>query len=302
MEKMSTGFPSDNIEQSNIYYRTLSLIADTDAYVLPEKKSHFKLQVDKYHKKFKMMLGSPEIEKSQALLKYVTDVANEFRRGSNGNWQAIEAVCTDLRRAQERLVRRSELQHPRNKASFTSALRWIVDRGHAEDLELLLEIKTSPPFTSEEITLLLDLVEPRILNRARIPFVENPWIAECAQSRSIDRDEELSVLSEILRASQQQVYSLKELAQKRECRSIFRRAAVKRLVQLAPDQATLQLLRGLYDRSEPDEDLRVRSYEAYRYLRVLTGSPLDAVEKAQDKKDGSSDPSPRMRWLMSLDD
>ncbi len=137
-----------------------------------------------------------------------------------------------------------------------------------------------------------------------LPGNPNEWIVMCKQGVSLNPDERVRLLTEILNTSTGQGIGLMELAGAVDCQSIFRCAAVDRLVQIEPNRKTILFLLKLIDpRSKQDEDLRITAYEAYKFL-VPSDNSVSGVVAARTRgsRRKPSDPSPRINWLMSLDD
>lgn len=126
------------------------------------------------------------------------------------------------------------------------------------------------------------------------------WITHSLQALS--PTEEAALLTEILKTPKEHATALEELAQARQCRSLFRRAALDQYAKSVGFKAE-GLLESLtnYQR-EPDEEIRLL---AFQWLVELLSSRGITLRGSSSRLGGwtenlLNDPSPRVRWLATL--
>jgi hypothetical protein len=152
----------------------------------------------------------------------------------------------------------------------------------------------------------------------------------CRQASLLDRSEKLELVGEILSLGKDRKQDLEELMKSADCPAVFRCAAIDQYVQQClsqeaetgpPPHAQVAWLQELFN-SEEDEDVRTRLYTVLSYfsqkewtttVRVKGATPVrtrGAVKRrtprgsapADWRERASRDPSPRLRWLASLQD
>jgi hypothetical protein len=106
--------------------------------------------------------------------RFIEELQESAKASCNGSWQDVapgwqdvhtraEALEKGLREEREKRMR--EIAHPASEGDFLTNLRWLVERGKEDDLRLLQSLKHNPPYTSDEISQLLDLAMQRIQER-----------------------------------------------------------------------------------------------------------------------------------------
>lgn len=131
------------------------LIHEVQELILPEKRASFEIEKITWHQ--------------AALIDLVRRIKGaEY---ANGNMNKIKGRVQERLRELERAKRRLQLQHPPNRAEFETALRWMAEQGDAEELDLLRQVRASPPYTSETIEHLFEEADERICERVYDPQV-----------------------------------------------------------------------------------------------------------------------------------
>lgn len=97
---------------------------------------------------------------SSHLLSSINSLGLSFEQ----NKQA-EAKVKELRGELEPLYRLVQLFHPESKENFITSIWWFSQQGKAKVLDALLQVRTKPPFKSEEIMLLLEQAQKEICKR-----------------------------------------------------------------------------------------------------------------------------------------
>ncbi len=125
------------------------------------------------------------------------------------------------------------------------------------------------------------------------------WIARSVQALS--PADEAALLTEILETSKEQAPALGELAEARQCRSLFRRAALDQYAKYEGPGAEL-FLETLTDyRREPDEDIRLIAFQWLVELIAPHGTLVRGAKGLGGWEEHLlNDPSPRVRWLAAL--
>ncbi len=131
---------------------------------------------------------------------------------------------------------------------------------------------------------------------------KNKWLIECQEGYLTDESKKVEVLEEILKAEKKKAPELKEIATHTDIMPIFRRNAIRRLVNIKHDMNTATFLRGIFLNQEDDEDVRCMAYEEYRYLKIINHQPSIEQERAYDKSLMPNEKSRRMEWLTSMRD
>lgn len=130
----------------------------------------------------------------------------------------------------------------------------------------------------------------------------NRWWDICRQNSKADEETKVDVLEEILRAPKENAQDLKRLADNRDNHGIYRRNAIRRLVNIEPNLDTAEWLRGVFLDQENDDDVRAFAYEDYRYLRIINGKPSTEKERMHDRSLMPNERSLRMKWLTRMKD
>lgn len=102
---------------------------------------------------------------TQMLLGVVNKLAKETRATSPDAWTEQASKWRDVRFKIEVLGRRLELLHSPNQIDFQATLMWMAECGTEEDLALLLQVETNPPFRTKEISQLIGIAKERISSR-----------------------------------------------------------------------------------------------------------------------------------------
>jgi len=141
------------------------------------------------------------------------------------------------------------------------------------------------------------------------------WIARARQPGS--HEETARLLTEILGAPEETAREIEELARAKDCRSVFRRAAVDRYVELRKDGAENLLWELTNFEEEGDEEMRVLAYlwlcslqtakattlrfrGAVKTRRAVRPPRMFRVSTSDWRQRAAKDPSPRVQWLASL--
>ncbi len=119
----------------------------SEKYILPEKELDFERQVA-------TLIGS-----------CLSGIIHSAKHCSNNEWQKIEKEWHIIPFTYEKLTRRLDLVSPATEEDFIASLWWMCECGEVEDLNLLKQVKESPPFQTREIDRLIDFTIERITKR-----------------------------------------------------------------------------------------------------------------------------------------
>jgi|GEM_PF-6923135 len=302
MSSMDLDLPTHDPDFLLIISSALKLYDDREEFILPNKRAVFEMHIEEIKEEYVISWSLAGYEAFLAHSRFVDKFNKEIRLNSNGNWEKVRSRCLAFNSVKQRLQRRRELQHPSTEESFERELWWMTENSSPEDLDDLRHVRLAPAFISEEKSRLLSMAVQRCLSRADNLDDLNPLLAACLNDANLSEPEKVDLLNEILHATELQTALLMELAENRECHSVYRWHAIWRLVELAPSQTTWEFLRLLFDPQETDEDVRVWAYKKYRYLRIATGCRMTKTEMADEKQRGSMDRNLRLQWLMAMRD
>jgi hypothetical protein len=102
-------------------------------------------------------------------INIINGVAKDAKECSNGEWIEIKPIVQKRLDRVETLMRRQDLKYPSNPENFEATLRWMVEQGEEEDLDLIRKVKKTLPYSSTEISQLLKIAEQRISKRVDYP-------------------------------------------------------------------------------------------------------------------------------------
>jgi hypothetical protein len=129
------------------------LLEEAEMRIAPEKRDEFAHQVE-------LLLLNANIKLIEMLSKEARARSEEHLPESARRWH-------ELRAKSEILKRRLQLTNPSTPQDFSATLMWMAELGGEEELNLIRQVKQSPPFSSEMTQRLMSIAEQRIYQRQR---------------------------------------------------------------------------------------------------------------------------------------
>jgi hypothetical protein len=151
---------SNVTHQPTVFQALDSVLRKSASYVVPEKRQDFEKQV---------------LNLELALIDRLGRQASTY---CNGGWEEIKADWLELLNRYQTLQERQQLLKPADWSEFDAAIRWMAGRGMEEELDLLEQVRKSPPRSltedpatesHEEICRLIQSAEQRIRKRINDP-------------------------------------------------------------------------------------------------------------------------------------
>jgi hypothetical protein len=144
-----------------------------------------------------------EVQIATAVNECVEALKNKAEYCSEKEWHNIKKEWHELHAMIETLNRRLELVAPPSLEIFKATLWWMTERGTEQDLDLLKEIKHSPPYSSEELLRDLETAERRISERVNcsdygvrdgdVTYRENEDPGEPSMNRTQNNENEAEI-------------------------------------------------------------------------------------------------------------
>ena len=121
---------------------------------------------------------SPEVRRQinlrlrQMVISIVETLSKEAHVHRYRDISRIQESLQEQRAKAEIYKRRIQLLAPSTQQEFEASLMWVAEKGKEEDLDLLHQVRKSPPYQADNISALFDLAEQKILVRLHDPQQE----------------------------------------------------------------------------------------------------------------------------------
>lgn len=131
------------------------LLEKIEKYIVPEKQIEF--------------AHIAELARLDSCITLIEGLFKEARIRSNAGLDEIATELHELRAEYQTLKRRLELSNPSTQEAFIRTLWWMAEKGMAEDLEMLRQMKEARLYWSEDIQRLFEIIEQRFRERIGAP-------------------------------------------------------------------------------------------------------------------------------------